>query len=166
MPSSETSSLTTRQVPMADVVVGGPPCQGFQPGIQGHRRSRNQFWREYLRIVGIAKAEGVRHRKRGPLSEVGFDLTSGNLTAPPYTDHATNAADFGLLQRRIRTIVIGSRVGPVELPRATHEPDLGRERYEDPDARRRPVPRAMVPGRSRPWNSTVAETRWSYRFKL
>src|SRR4051812_49102980 len=38
--------------PDADVVIGGPPCQGFSPlnmrGVGLHRRS---LWREYLRAL-------------------------------------------------------------------------------------------------------------------
>ena len=39
-----------------------------------------------------------------------YELTYGHL----------NAADFGVAQRRIRTILIGSRIGRIELPTATH----------------------------------------------
>jgi DNA (cytosine-5)-methyltransferase 1 len=44
------------------------------------------------------------------------------------------AADYGVPQRRNRTIVIGSRIGTIELPKPTHFRDA-----KDPDARWRTV---------------------------
>src|ERR1700712_4558649 len=44
------------QVPLADLVIGGPPCQGFSNlGSKDINDPRNQLWREHLRIVGLAK---------------------------------------------------------------------------------------------------------------
>src|SRR5437660_837091 len=41
-----------RDWPAADVVVGGPPCQGFsQLGSRDPRDPRNRLWREYLRAI-------------------------------------------------------------------------------------------------------------------
>ena len=49
-------SVKRSQVPKADLVVGGPPCQGFSNlGSKDISDPRNQLWREYLRVVGIAK---------------------------------------------------------------------------------------------------------------
>lgn len=129
-------SLTTRQVPMADVVVGGPPCQGFSNlGSKDIDDPRNQLWREYLRIVGIAKPkvfviENVdRFLKSAEFELLRREADNGSLKAYTLNYGHLNAADFGVAQRRIRTIVIGSRVGSVELPRATHarnpDPDSG-----------------------------------------
>jgi site-specific DNA-cytosine methylase len=39
-----------------------------------------------------------------------YELSFGHL----------NAADYGVAQRRVRTIVIGSRIGQIDLPRPTH----------------------------------------------
>lgn len=114
-------------VPRADLVIGGPPCQGFSNlGARDVNDSRNQLWREYVRVVGLAQPqvfviENVDRFMKAPefrllLDEVdhgelrGYELRYGHL----------NAADFGVAQRRIRTIVIGSRIGPIELPPPTH----------------------------------------------
>ncbi len=54
-----------RQVPRADVVIGGPPCQGFSNlGPRDDSDPRNQLWREYVARGERCEAEGVRHRKR------------------------------------------------------------------------------------------------------
>jgi DNA (cytosine-5)-methyltransferase 1 len=115
------------EIPKADVVIGGPPCQGFSNlGAKNASDPRNGLWREYLRVVSAARPkafviENVDRFMRAPefrllLSQVdggslnGYRLSYGHL----------NAADFGVAQRRIRTIVVGSRVSAIPLPAATH----------------------------------------------
>lgn len=119
----------------ADVIVGGPPCQGFSLlGVQ-HRRvvemttgkildePRNQLWKEYLRVVRDVEPHAFVMENVPPLlksaeflafvSEVessGYELVRAVL----------NAADYGVPQRRKRAIVIGSRVGRPWLPWPTH----------------------------------------------
>lgn len=123
-------------VPEVDVVIGGPPCQGFSNlGTRDPGDPRNRLWREYVRIVTRARPsvfviENVdrfhsSHEFRLLLEEV----ESGRLR--DYTlEHAVlNTADFGVPQRRQRTIVVGSRVGAPRLPTATHSRDgAGRTR--------------------------------------
>ena len=55
------------------------------------------------------------------------EADDGSLKGYQLSYGLLNAADFGVAQRRIRTIVIGSRVGKIELPKATHarNPELG-----------------------------------------
>ena len=39
-------------IPTADVVIGGPPCQGFSNlGSKDVNDPRNQLWKQYLRFV-------------------------------------------------------------------------------------------------------------------
>src|SRR4051794_20431653 len=41
--------------PRADLVIGGPPCQGFSPlNMKGTRLERRGLWREYLRALDEA----------------------------------------------------------------------------------------------------------------
>src|SRR4051794_18326848 len=43
--------------PQADVVIGGPPCQGFSPlNRDGVGPERRALWREYLRALDEAEA--------------------------------------------------------------------------------------------------------------
>ena len=129
-------SVKKRQVPKADVVIGGPPCQGFSNlGSKDINDPRNQLWREYLRIVGIAKPdvfviENVDRFLKSPEFQLLLDeADNGSLKGYKLSYGHLNAADFGVAQRRIRTIVIGSRVGKIELPKATHarNPEPGSE---------------------------------------
>jgi DNA (cytosine-5)-methyltransferase 1 len=133
-------SVEKRQIPKAHVVIGGPPCQGFSSlGSKDINDPRNQLWREYLRIVGVAKPdvfviENVDRFLKSPEFELLLDETNnGSLKGYELTYGHLTAADFGVAQRRIRTIVIGSRVGRIELPRATHarnpQPDSGMLRW-------------------------------------
>lgn len=119
-----------REVPAADVIIGGPPCQGFSNlGLRNPGDPRNRLWQEYVRVVAAAAPkvfviENVDRFARSPefalllesvkagrLKKLGYTLTWGVL----------NAADYGVPQRRLRTIVVGSRVGPPVLPAPTHD---------------------------------------------
>jgi len=121
------AELRTADVPRADVVIGGPPCQGFSNlGSRNVSDPRNKLWQEYLRVVAHAKP------KIFVIENVDRFLTSGEFEAPQgsVADGALkgyslsygvlNAADFGVAQRRNRTILIGSRVGAVHLPEPSH----------------------------------------------
>lgn len=120
--------VPSKEFPIAELLVGGPPCQGFSNlGKQDANDPRNLLWREYERAVEAVqpsvfvlenvpqflKSDQYRLLERsvidGPLRE--YELTSGLV----------NAADHGVAQRRIRAIVIGSRSGKAQLPSATHD---------------------------------------------
>ncbi|MFF4708829.1 DNA cytosine methyltransferase [Streptomyces sp. NPDC001288] len=117
----------------ADVVVGGPPCQGFSALNRSKKGTeRNRLWEEYVRIVAeirpkIFVIENVdRFLKsdefRSLLNEVqeGGKLAEYRLVEPPgheLTDseeekakrYLLNSADYGAAQARRRAIVIGVR---------------------------------------------------------
>ncbi|MBS1860399.1 MAG: DNA cytosine methyltransferase [Actinobacteria bacterium] len=114
--------------PRADVVIGGPPCQGFSPlNREAVGFERRGLWREYLRALEaveprafvmenvpelLRSAEYAEFRKRA--EALGFAVEGEVL----------NAADFGVPQRRRRAIVIGTRSGPPPWPAPSHaEPD-------------------------------------------
>jgi DNA (cytosine-5)-methyltransferase 1 len=117
----------------ADVVVGGPPCQGFSALNRMKKGTeRNRLWEEYVRIVAeirpkVFVIENVdRFLKsdefRNLLNEVkqGGKLAEYRLVDPPGhepTDseeeknkrYLLNSADYGAAQARRRAIVIGVR---------------------------------------------------------
>jgi DNA (cytosine-5)-methyltransferase 1 len=111
-------------VPKADVVVGGPPCQGFsalnRDKVGFERRA---LWRQYLRVLDASGAEIF-------IMENVSDL----LRSPEYTAFeeevrrrhfrvsraVLDAADYGVPQRRRRAIVIGMRSARPEVPERTH----------------------------------------------
>ncbi len=112
--------------PKADVVVGGPPCQGFsQLGARDPNDPRNKLWLEYVRVLDEANAavfvmENVPRLLRSAQFAIfreavesrGFIVRSKVLCA----------ADFGVPQMRYRAIVIGSRLGAPVHPEETHGP--------------------------------------------
>lgn len=114
-------------IPSADIVIGGPPCQGFS--LLNKNRvgdPRNELWRPFLSIVEQSGAdvfvmENVPHligtfehgEIVGHAEEMGFDVWHGALTA----------ADFGVPQTRKRAFIIGCRfMDPKAVfpPRKTH----------------------------------------------
>jgi len=116
--------------PDADVVVGGPPCQGFSNlGERVPNDPRNQLWRHYFRCVEqvrpkvfvlenvpplLKSAEFVEMTKLA--EELGYRIEGRIL----------NAADYGVPQTRKRAIVIGSCIGLPSFPSATHVDPLKR----------------------------------------
>jgi len=115
----------------ADVVIGGPPCQGFSGlGSRDVDDPRNLLWREYMRVVLEANPEVFvienvdRFRRSSEFALLMQQLASGSLRKWKFHEaKVLNAADFGAPQRRNRTILIASRVGPVEFPKPTHGKD-------------------------------------------
>jgi DNA (cytosine-5)-methyltransferase 1 len=107
--------LAVGDVPQADVVIGGPPCQGFsQLGNQDVQDFRNELWREYANAVVLAKPkyfviENVGAFMRSPQFRALSDATGplGLLNEYEIETAVLNAADFGAAQARKRTIVIG-----------------------------------------------------------
>ncbi|MBN3512863.1 DNA cytosine methyltransferase [Mycolicibacterium septicum] len=121
------ATVKSSEIPKADVVIGGPPCQGFSNlGTKDVNDPRNKLWREYLRVVKAANPkvfviENVDRFMKSPEFELLLEEADhGSLSRYELSFGHLNAADFGVGQRRIRTIVIGSRIGPIPLPEPTH----------------------------------------------
>lgn len=118
--------LAEGSVPLADVVIGGPPCQGFSAlGKQDALDERNFLWRKYAETIIRAKPryfllENVRQFLGSPqFTEFeSWTAPGGRLEDYELQPLLLNAADFGAFQARVRTIVIGRKKGlpPVELP--------------------------------------------------
>lgn len=124
------ADVPTDQIPRADVIIGGPPCQGFSNlGSRDVEDPRNKLWQQYLRFVQAAAPsvfviENVdRFRSSNEFALLKQEEHGGLLDGYELTDGLLLAADFGVPQRRLRTIVIGSRIGQIDLPSPTHRRD-------------------------------------------
>ena len=123
--------------PEADLIIGGPPCQGFSPlGRDRDDLSRahlNGLWKHFLDAVRTVRPkafviENVREFQRSAqfaellhLLETDPDL---NSYTPAYG--VLNAADYGVPQTRLRGILVAVRDHEGDLPwppPPTHGPD-------------------------------------------
>jgi len=115
------------EIPKADVVIGGPPCQGFSLLNKNRENDpRKELWRPYLAVVercgaSIFVMENVPQLlgtfEHGEIVEaarsIGFQVWHDKL----------NAADYGVPQTRIRAFIIGCKFADPSLlfpPRRTH----------------------------------------------
>ena len=116
-------------LPLADVVVGGPPCQGFS--LLGHRKAtdpRNRLWTQYVRVLQRIRPaffviENVPPFLDGSeyvelLEETG---PRGSLREWEIESMVLNAAQYGVAQTRKRAFVLGRPTGmrPLGPPRET-----------------------------------------------
>ena len=123
-----------------DLLSGGPPCQGFSTvGSKKEKDPRNSLFYQYLRAVKelspsyviFENVSGFKNMYEGKaydaliseLSDLGYESDSAIL----------EASDFGLPQKRKRTIVVGWRKGrsPVCLPSPTHSSCKNLSRLKD-----------------------------------
>lgn len=101
-----------------DVIVGGPPCQGFSSANRWQKESqdpRNKLFFEYLRFVRVLKPKvvvienvrGILSKNNGYakvriqqlLDELGYNVDSMVL----------NASDYGVPQNRFRAFFVATR---------------------------------------------------------
>jgi DNA (cytosine-5)-methyltransferase 1 len=107
--------LATEEVPSADLIIGGPPCQGFSAlGKKDVNDKRNRLWEYYARTVIQARPkffvlENVPRFLGSPQFEQLRELCGPNGALRDYSFEARvlNAADYGAAQVRKRVILIG-----------------------------------------------------------
>ena len=107
--------------PRVDVVIGGPPCQGFSRLNRNSDASdpRNRLWRHYYRLLeSLAPRVFVLENVPGLLSSPEFLKFHSRATAAGYVVDAKvlNAADYGVPQHRKRAFVVGALHRPATLP--------------------------------------------------
>lgn len=110
----------------ADVIIGGPPCQGFSMAGARIRNGfiddpRNYLFRHYFNVVKTVKprafvmenVKGIRTMQDGKIFEEILRIFSDAemLDGAPYKVHykVIKAVDFGVPQKRERMIIIGTR---------------------------------------------------------
>src|SRR5579864_2685638 len=110
----------------AEIIIGGPPCQGFSPLGKmiplAEHRSMNKLWRHYMRIVEqvnptVFIVENVPEFLRSlefkslerKATELGYEIAAAVL----------NAVEYGVPQQRKRTFVVAVKGGTPRLPPPT-----------------------------------------------
>ncbi len=110
--------------PKADVVIGGPPCQGFSNlGKRLPFDPRNQLWRHFVRAIAAAQPlYFVMENVPELLKSAEYEALKAETEGLGYEvdGQVLIAADYGIPQTRKRSFVIGSRVGPPLFPVPTH----------------------------------------------
>lgn len=153
--------------PDVDLVVGGPPCQGFSVQRIGQDDDdRNNLVMQFARLIAeiqpryflMENVPGLwGKRGRGQLN--GFVQT---MTQAGYSSeaHLINAADYGVPQIRKRIIVFGwHRITgkPISLPTPTHSSDC----YGTVEAAINDLPAPSSPGDRAPTDRLHKMTRMS-----
>lgn len=125
--------LDAGDVPYADVIIGGPPCQGFSTlGKQDVEDKRNSLWMEYAHTIRKAMpkyfiVENVAEFKKSPQYALFKEATAkgGMLQEYGFEADVFNSADFGAPQARRRTVIIGYHrdLGFPGFPQVTHSAD-------------------------------------------
>lgn len=103
-----------------DLLVGGPPCQGFSQLGKGLADDpRNRLWREFIKAVEVVRPLAFLMENVPPLlraeegratlevaRSMGYDVVAAVL----------NANEHGVPQLRRRAFIFGTRVGSASLP--------------------------------------------------
>lgn len=119
-------------------VVGGPPCQGFSTvGLGDPKDTRNELFKQFVRLVKITNpyfvvienVTGLLAKKNEATLKAIFRkfATLGyNLNV-----QVMSAENYGVPEKRRRTIIIGSRINEtIEFPKITHhDPEISKNSY-------------------------------------
>ncbi len=107
----------------ADIVIGGPPCQGFSNLTQNRANDpRRVLWRDYLKVVEKvdAKVFVVENVPNLLTSDEGRALIREARQLGYRIDDSSHgvllASDHGVPQNRRRAFIVGSRIGAIPLP--------------------------------------------------
>lgn len=127
--------LQHEDAPTADLIIGGPPCQGFSSlGTQDANDERNRLWEYYAHTIAKAQPKlFVLENVPAFLTSVQYGRfselcsTGGELSDYAFQADVLNAADYGAPQVRKRVILIGHH-RDLEFP-GWPEPSYERERW-------------------------------------
>jgi DNA (cytosine-5)-methyltransferase 1 len=121
----ETTSIDTDGV---DIVVGGPPCQGFSMAaksrdVDDERNNLVFVFADHVDHLDPEHVlmENVTGLARGEMQDI-FDRLLDEFEAMGYTveSRVLNAAEYGVPQRRNRLFIQGTRDGTPSWPDPTH----------------------------------------------
>lgn len=154
------AKIDVNDVPDADIMLGGFPCQGFS--LSGPRKiddSRNVLYKHYVRFVrGKKPLMFVGENVKGLLTMGGgaiIDAIVADFASCGYDVHYAllNAKDYGVPEERARVIIVGFRQ------------DLGVKAFEFPAPRKYPVTmRDVLKNLPEPLEGEVCTAPYSSRY--
>ena len=115
----------------ADIVVGGPPCQGFS---EANRQRliddpRNHLYRDFVSVVKKVDPKFfVMENVKGMLKVKDQVIEDFNKIGYEVSARVLNAKDFGVPQNRERLIYIGNKIG-VDNDQIFDEIERSKEEY-------------------------------------
>lgn len=116
----------------SNVIVGGPPCQGFSVANMkagDPKDPRNSLFREFMRAVDLAKPDVVIMenvpgllKRKAQCNRAVIDIIASELAALGYdvTWEVLEAQSYGVPQLRPRLFIVGVTRGKWAFPAATH----------------------------------------------
>lgn len=118
-------------IPKADIIIGGPPCQGFSGiGKRDPNDNRSALVYSYLDVVNKVQPKiflfenvtGIKSSKASDGSKVIDNLKKAFEDIGYHINiHTLNAADYGVPQKRKRVFIIGNKLGTdITAPTQTH----------------------------------------------
>lgn len=133
---------STVKIPLADVVIGGPPCQGFSLlNKNRHADPRKQLWRPFFEVVERVRAEVFVMENVPQLLgsfEHGEIIGTAESMGFKCWGEVLSAADYGVPQTRRRAFIIGCKFfDPAQVfpPHKTHfDPRKGNVQISLPQA--------------------------------
>lgn len=132
------NNLDVNDLPEADIVIGGFPCQPFSHAGRrdGFSDTRGQLYLQMKRVIDHVRpkmfiaenVDGLRTKKHGTdttaLEQVVEDFKSSGYEV---VYKVMKAVDYGVPQTRVRIIIIGKRAdlkGEIYYPEPTHGNDI------------------------------------------
>lgn len=129
--NEDITKIDLETIPNADVIIGGPPCQGFSGiGKRNPNDDRSALVYSYLNVVKkiqpkiflFENVTGLKSSKSSDGSKVIDNLKEAFENIGYHIDiHTLNAADYGVPQKRKRVFIIGNKIGVnITAPIQTH----------------------------------------------
>lgn len=113
-----------QEFPTADIVIGGPPCQGFSNlNREGASVESRRRWKDYVRALALSQPhmfvmENVPQILKS--SEYAGLRVEVEKRGYRIEHRVLNSADYGVPQRRRRAIIIGTVGESIPWPEPTH----------------------------------------------